>query len=143
VLHGNFAVHVIENALPTLDIEIGRVRRDVLRIHIEKYVAASRGLVRFRVVLNMIGTQTEIFVLDFNFAVGEVEVSFLALLFGFETHAGLTCRCSRRRNNFLSGGASRSEDTCDEGKEHPDAECNTEFSNSSHQFVLPFTPQKS
>jgi len=114
-------MNVIESALSTLDVEIGRIRRDVLRIHIKKYVAASRRLVRSRVVLNMIGTQAEIFVLDFNFAVGEVEVSFFALLFGFEAHAGLTCGCGGRRNNFLSCGASRGEDISGESKEYPDA----------------------
>jgi hypothetical protein len=80
----------------------------------------------------MFGTQTEIFVLDFNFAVGEVEVSFLALLFGFESHARLTCGCGGRWNVFLSCGASRGEDTCGEGKEYPDTAGSTEFLSRSH-----------
>ena len=132
MLHRNFTVHVIEDALSALDVEIGRIRRDVLRLHIKLHVTASRRLVRFRVVLNMFGTQTEIFVLDFNFAVGEVEVSFLALLFGFESHARLTCGCGGRWNVFLSCGASRGEDTCGEGKEYPDTAGSTEFLSRSH-----------
>ena len=89
MFHHDFAAHVLEAALPALHVEIGGIRREVLRVHIEQHVASGRGHVRFGVVLHVVGAQAKILVLDFDFAVGEIEVAFLALLFGFETHAGL------------------------------------------------------
>ena len=70
-----------------------------------KHVAVGRGHVRLGVVLHMVGAQAKILVLNFDFAVGEVEVAFLALLFGFETHAGFARRGGR--NDFLRGGPTK------------------------------------
>jgi hypothetical protein len=52
--------------------------------------------------------------LDFDIAVGEVEVSFLALLVGFQAHAGLAGRGCR--NDFLRGGSVKREETGGESK---------------------------
>ncbi len=41
----------------------------------------------FVLYCDVIGAQPKILILDFDFAVGEVDIAFLALLLGFETHA--------------------------------------------------------
>ena len=81
----------------------------MLRVHVELDVAAGRGFVRFRVVLHVVGAQSKVPVLDFHVAVGKIDVSFLALLFGFQTHAGLAGR--GWRIDFLRGGSVKCEET--------------------------------
>ena len=61
----------------------------MLRVHIEQDVAAGRGLVRLGVVLYVVGAQSKVLILDFDIAVGEVKVPFLALLVGFQAYTGL------------------------------------------------------
>ena len=67
------------------------------------------AMIGLRVVLHVVGAQSKVLILDFDLAVGEVEVAFLALLFGFETHAGLAGR--GWRNDFLRGGPTKRKET--------------------------------
>ncbi len=86
MLRAHFAAHMLEAARPGFHVELGAVRGQVLRIHIQGHVAAGLGQERFRVVLHVVGMQLEIPVLDFHLAVGEKYVAFLALLLRFQPH---------------------------------------------------------
>ena len=89
VLGRYLAAHVLEEACAGLHVELGGIRRQMLRVHVKQDVAGGGGHVRLGVILNVIGAETKILILNFDFAVGEVNVAFLALLLRFETHAGL------------------------------------------------------
>ena len=71
MFHPHFAAHVFEAALSASHVEVGRIRRQVLRIHIELHVAVGHGHVGLRVVLHVVGAQLQVPVLNFHFAVGE------------------------------------------------------------------------
>ena len=100
-----------------------------------KHVAVGRGHVRLGVVLHVVGAQAKILVLDFDFAVGEVEVAFLALLFGFQTHAGLAR--GGWRNDFLRGGSAKRKQTDGQRQEDASPACGTEFMEEVHELAPP------
>ena len=92
VLHHHFPVHMLEVALAADHVKIGGIRIQVLRIHIKHYISVGRREISLRVVLHMVRMQTKIFILNFDVAVGEIQVALLTLLLGLEAHTGFSGR---------------------------------------------------
>jgi hypothetical protein len=112
----------------------------MLRVYVEQDVPMGRGQVRLRVVLHVLRTQPEILVLNFNVAVCEVEIPFLALLVRLETHFDRSRR--QWRNNFLRVGRAKYKNTDGQGKEDAPPRWAAEFLNKSHDCVPPVVQAK-
>ncbi len=135
VLHHHFAVHLLEMAHPADHIEVAGFRFQMLSVHIEQDIALGRGEISFGVVLNMVGVETKIFILDFNIAIGEIEIALLALLLGLEPH---TCFGGGRwRLNFLGNRCAHRKNRRGQRQENAPTSCDNEFATEFHDSVPP------
>ncbi len=114
-----FAAHVLETAFPSFHVEVGGVRGQVLRVHVQLDMAARHSQVGFRVVLHVVGAQPVVLVSNFDVAVGKKYVAFLALLLGFEADRSLAGWRDRPWRQDLSGDAGRRDTACKQEAEGP------------------------
>src|SRR5216683_2641359 len=127
-----FAAHVLETPLPCLHIEVGGVRGQVLRVHVQLDMAARYSQVGFRVVLHVVGAQPIVLVPNFDVAVGKKYVAFLALLLGFEANRSLPGWRERPWRQDLSGDAGRSETACKQKAEGPSGKRADDLAEGNH-----------
>ena len=132
VFRFHFAAHVFEAALPGFYVELTRVRRQVLRVHIQLDMAAHRSLVSFRVVLHVVGAQPIVPVKNFDITVGKKEVAFLALLLGFQTYGRVAGRQARAFRRNLCHDAGRQDTAREQDANGPYAKRADEFAEGNH-----------
>jgi hypothetical protein len=102
----------------------------MLRVYVKQDISPRCGEICLRVVLHMIGMQLEIFVLDFDVAVGEIEIPLFALLLCFKPH---TCFGGRRwRKKFLRGDSAHLKNARDQRQEYAPPNCDIEFATWFH-----------
>jgi len=131
---------VLEEAHSALHVEFGGIRGEMLCVRIELYVAASRSHVRLRVVLHVVGAQSQISILDIDFPVRDVYVAFLPLLLGFQAHTGGPGR--RWRSDFLRIGSPNRKDTGGQNEKDAPSAYHTEFMKESPQLTPPVERKK-